>query len=131
MGPVVDTVGPYVPITSRAGVLLGSLCYIRRSKCCILIILSLGGGVFFSLFSRVLSKWESGSSSGLAGHVGPSSCGFPLSVGYRVRVPTPLSCGVGAVRSCPLSLYSVSPFDCVLFLGGCHGPSSFVAPSPV
>ena len=79
LGPAVGTVGPSVSISSRVGVLLVcSLCYVQQSLCFILIIFTLEEGVYFSTFSRVLSKCRSSYLSGLAGHVSPIGCGFPL-----------------------------------------------------
>ena len=79
LGPAVGTVGPSVPISSRVGVLpVCSLSYVQQSLCFILILFTLGEGVYFSSFSRVLPKCRSIYLSGLAGPMNPVGCGFPL-----------------------------------------------------
>ncbi len=79
LGPAVGTVGPSVPISSRVGVLpVCSLTYGQQSVYFILIIFTLGEGVYFSFFSRVMSKCRSSYLSGLAGPVSLVGCGFPL-----------------------------------------------------
>jgi hypothetical protein len=108
LGQAVGTVGPPAPISSRDGVLPRcSLPYVLQTMCFILIIFTLGEGVYISAFSCMLSKYRSSHLTGLVGHMCPVFCGFPLSAWCISRVFSPLSFGGGVFRCFHVSVCSV------------------------